>query len=148
MLSQHELQILVLMCAGCCSKQIAHELKVSLSTVEKRRSRAMGYFQKNRLLVVRYVYQHTLASIAEPLLCQFTHRQLDVISYVAIGLSNDEIAQAMHIAVSTVEKHISAILALAGFRNRFQIMIWGVHNGICRDELLIAVNERETADVV
>jgi DNA-binding NarL/FixJ family response regulator len=148
MLSQRDLQILALMCAGFCNKQIANELKLSLSTVEKRRSRAMSYFQKNRLVVVQYVLRHAPDHVVAPLVCQFTQRQLDVMYHVAAGLSNDQIADVMRIAVSTVEKHISAIFAQSGFRNRFQIMLWIVRNGICRDEISPTLNESEVANVV
>jgi DNA-binding NarL/FixJ family response regulator len=148
MLSQRDLQILALMCAGLCNKQIANELKLSLSTVEKRRSRAMSYFQKNRLVVVQYVLRHAPDHGVVPLVCQFTQRQLDVMYHVAAGLSNDQIANAMQIAVSTAEKHISAIFAQSGFRNRFQIMLWVVRNGICRDKISPTLNESEVANVV
>lgn len=148
MLSQLDLQILVLMCTGLCSKQIANELRLSLSTVEKRRSRAMSRFQKNRLVVVQYVLRHAPASVVAPLECQFTRRQLDVINHVAAGLSNDKIADAMQIAISTAEKHISAIFARSGFRNRFQIMLWVVRIGICRDKISPTLNESEVANVV
>jgi|GEM_PF-6929773 len=138
MLPPREMQILVLLCAGKCSKQIAHELRLSLSTVEKARSRAMGYFQKNRLNAVQYIKQYLSSHSSAYLQQSFTHRQLQVIRHIVMGLQNEEIAVCMRISVSTVEKHVSAILAHAQFNNRFQIMMWGVVQGYSVDDTRLA----------
>jgi DNA-binding NarL/FixJ family response regulator len=146
MLTQQELRILGLVCDGLCNKQIAQELGLSQSTVEKRRASAMSCFPENRRRVVQYVLRHASKTIKSTHADQLTPRQLDLVSYVAGGLSNSEIAHAMQISVSTVEKHISGIFLRTMFRNRFQIIIWGLtHNNEYMDDLL---NEGEATDVV
>lgn len=45
-------------------------------------------------------------------------RQLEVLKCVAVGMSNQEIAQALGISVGTAKLHVHAILRLTGARNR------------------------------
>lgn len=47
-----------------------------------------------------------------------TKRELDVLSLVALGLSNKEIASSLHLATATVKAHVSTILRKMGARNR------------------------------
>ncbi|HEY1654772.1 MAG TPA: AAA family ATPase [Candidatus Tumulicola sp.] len=48
-------------------------------------------------------------------------RELEVAELVAAGHSNDEIAQALHISLRTVEKHVSAALRKLDVRSRLQL---------------------------
>jgi DNA-binding NarL/FixJ family response regulator len=43
---------------------------------------------------------------------------------VARGLTNNEIADQLHIGLSTVKTHIAALMAKLGARNRVEIAIW------------------------
>jgi DNA-binding NarL/FixJ family response regulator len=47
-----------------------------------------------------------------------TERERVVLSLMAKGLSNREIADALHLAIGTVKTHVSAILRKLGVRNR------------------------------
>lgn len=49
-----------------------------------------------------------------------TERERVVLSLVALGLSNQEIADTLHLARATVKVHVSAILRKLGARNRTQ----------------------------
>ncbi|MEZ4658901.1 MAG: LuxR C-terminal-related transcriptional regulator [Caldilineaceae bacterium] len=53
-------------------------------------------------------------SLVEPL----SPRELEVLRLVAAGQANREIAQTLHVATSTVKKHVGNILAKLGVRNR------------------------------
>ena len=48
-------------------------------------------------------------------------REEEVLRTVAGGLTNAEIARAMHLSVSTVKAHIASLMAKLGLRNRVEI---------------------------
>lgn len=53
-----------------------------------------------------------------------THREEQVLLTVARGLSNAEIAQTLHISLSTVKSHLASLMQKLGARNRVEIAIW------------------------
>jgi DNA-binding NarL/FixJ family response regulator len=53
-----------------------------------------------------------------------TSREEEVLGAVARGLTNNEIADALHIGLSTVKTHVAALMAKLGARNRVEIAIW------------------------
>ncbi len=57
---------------------------------------------------------------AEPL----TDREEEVLLTVARGLTNAEIAETLHISLSTVKSHLASVMAKIGARNRVEIAIW------------------------
>lgn len=65
---------------------------------------------------------------AEPL----TAREEDVLATVARGLTNAEIAAALHISLSTVKTHLAALMTKLGARNRVEIAMWAYETGRAR----------------
>lgn len=63
------------------------------------------------------------AQRAEPL-APLTEREEEVVLAVASGLSNAEIADALHVSLSTVKFHVASLMTKLGVRNRVQIVIW------------------------
>ena len=59
-----------------------------------------------------------------------TERELEVIRSVALGLSNLEIGQSFFISEKTVKTHISHILAKLGLKDRTQLAIFAIRNGL------------------
>ncbi len=57
-----------------------------------------------------------------------TLRQQQVLSFVAQGLLNKQIAQEMHLNVRTIESHVSSILRKTGFQNRSELTRWVMEN--------------------
>ncbi|HEY8292136.1 MAG TPA: LuxR C-terminal-related transcriptional regulator [Thermomicrobiales bacterium] len=55
-----------------------------------------------------------------------TRREREVVSAVARGMTNREIADALFIAEKTVEMHVSNSLSKLGFRARAQLAAWAV----------------------
>ncbi len=53
-----------------------------------------------------------------------TGREEDVLLAVARGLANPEIADALHISLSTVKTHLASLMAKLGARNRVEIALW------------------------
>ncbi|MEX1077959.1 MAG: response regulator transcription factor [Homoserinimonas sp.] len=53
-----------------------------------------------------------------------TEREEQVLSKVAVGLSNSEIASELYITLSTVKTHLASLMTKLGARNRVEIAIW------------------------
>ena len=62
-----------------------------------------------------------------------SHREREVATLVALGLSNRQIAEELVIVESTVERHVANILSKLGFHSRAQIAAWTVEHGLLRD---------------
>ena len=62
-------------------------------------------------------------SPAEPIE-RLTDREEEVLLTVAQGLTNSEIAQHLHISLSTVKTHITSLMIKLGVRNRVELAIW------------------------
>jgi len=61
-----------------------------------------------------------------------TDREEEVLAAVARGRTNAEIADELHISLSTVKTHIAALMAKLGVRNRVEIVIWAYRTGRTR----------------
>ncbi|GLW11998.1 DNA-binding response regulator [Microtetraspora sp. NBRC 13810] len=53
-----------------------------------------------------------------------TEREEEVLATVARGRTNTEIAEELHISLSTVKSHIASLMAKLGVRNRVEIAMW------------------------
>lgn len=62
----------------------------------------------------------SLVQPVEPL----TEREEQVLTKVASGLSNSEIAGELYITLSTVKTHVASLMTKLGARNRVEIAIW------------------------
>ena len=59
-------------------------------------------------------------------LSQLTRRELQILKYIAEGLSNKLIARKLDIAESTVKVHVKHLLKKLGFRSRVEAAVWMV----------------------
>lgn len=61
-----------------------------------------------------------------------TGRELDVVLAVARGWTNSEIADRLHVSLSTVKSHLTNVQGKIGARNRTEIAIWAWRSGLLR----------------
>lgn len=67
-------------------------------------------------------------SPAQPI-APLTDREEDVLVTVARGLTNSEIADELHISLSTVKTHLTALMNKLGARNRVELAMWAYETG-------------------
>ena len=80
--------------------------------------------------VRRLVRAHT-RTVPEPRHA-LTPREVDVLRGIALGRSNQEIADELTLSVHTVKTHVASILAKLGLRDRVQAVVYAYRNGIAR----------------
>jgi DNA-binding NarL/FixJ family response regulator len=59
-----------------------------------------------------------------------TPRETQVLRHVAMGLSNQEIADALAISVETVKEHVQNMLRKVSLNDRTQAAVWAIRHGI------------------
>jgi len=80
-----------------------------------------------REVVTRRRTQPVTAARASEVL---TTRELDILLHLAEGMSNEEIAQALVLEVSTVKSHLARMMPKLGVRSRLQAAVWAYRSGL------------------
>ena len=68
--------------------------------------------------------------LAESTEVPLTKRENEVLHQMALGLTNKEIALALHISYETVKEHVQHILRKIGVSDRTQAAVWAVRRGL------------------
>jgi DNA-binding NarL/FixJ family response regulator len=61
-----------------------------------------------------------------------TDREREVLTHVAAGLSNDEIARVLVVSPATAKTHVSRAMVKLGVRDRAQLVVIGYESGLVR----------------
>jgi DNA-binding NarL/FixJ family response regulator len=86
-----------------------------------------------RRMIDRFVSAHPRPDpVVESALARLTDREREVLVLIARGLSNDEIADHLHLADSTVKTHVSSVLAKLHLRDRVQAVVLAYEAGLVR----------------
>ncbi|MFE7223989.1 response regulator [Nocardioides sp. NPDC057577] len=80
-----------------------------------------------REVVTRRRTQPVTAARASEVL---TTRELDILLHLAEGMSNEEIAQALVLEISTVKSHLARMMPKLGVRSRLQAAVWAYQSGL------------------
>ena len=75
--------------------------------------------------------ESTSQSPAQPI-APLTEREEGVLLTVARGRTNSEIADELHISLSTVKTHLTALMNKLGARNRVELAMWAYETGRIR----------------
>ncbi|MFJ9903181.1 response regulator [Streptomyces sp. NPDC101152] len=84
-------------------------------------------------LIARVVAQPAAGDLVDPgRLATLTPREREVMTLVATGLSNDEIAERLFVAPVTVKTHANRAMAKLGARDRAQLVVIAYETGLVR----------------
>lgn len=61
---------------------------------------------------------------------EFTERELDVLRHLVEGLTDKEIADALHLSVTTVRYHVNNLISKTGASSRTELAVNAVRSGI------------------
>ncbi|MEQ4722652.1 response regulator transcription factor [Nonomuraea sp. B19D2] len=81
-----------------------------------------------RRVVERFLSAEEQAAAPPP--AGLTERELEVLALVGTGLSNAEIAEELHVGVTTVKTHVAAAMDKLGLRNRIQAAVVAHRTGL------------------
>jgi DNA-binding NarL/FixJ family response regulator len=85
-----------------------------------------------RRLLDRFVGELPDAAPAPPDLGELTDREREILRFVALALSNAEIAARLHLTEATVKTHVSSVLRKLGLRDRVQAVVLAYDVGLVR----------------
>ncbi|WP_327714518.1 response regulator transcription factor [Streptomyces sp. NBC_00490] len=82
-----------------------------------------------KALIAHYLTTPDMTSTPAPELTSLTVRERQVLALVAGGLSNDAIAEQLHISPSTAKTHVNRIMAKLDVRARAQLVVVAYQTG-------------------
>jgi DNA-binding NarL/FixJ family response regulator len=83
-----------------------------------------------RLVIIDRVFLEAARARQAPLVGSLTRREEEVLQLVCQGLRNADVAQELHVTESTVEFHVTRVLAKLGARNRVEAVDRAVALGL------------------
>ncbi len=83
-----------------------------------------------RRLIAQFVAQPERGVATPPTLAVLTDREREVLSLIAAGLSNDEIAETLVISSGTVRTHVNRVMTKLAARNRAQLVVMAYEAGL------------------
>ncbi len=86
-------------------------------------------------IFTRLELRRTAGALATPRLAAdveapLTKREGDVLRQMAKGLTNQQIAEELHIRYETVKEHVQHVLGKIGVNDRTQAAVWAIRNGL------------------
>src|SRR4051812_1218188 len=80
------------------------------------------------------IQHHVLAAVSTPVAPELpddlTPREAEVLTLIAEGLTNAEIAERLVVSAATVKSHVNHIFAKIGARDRAQAVVYAYANGL------------------
>jgi len=83
-----------------------------------------------RRLVERFAGAHRRPAASHEALARLSARELDVLKLIARGLSNAEVAEALHLGQTTIKSHVGRVLTKLDVRDRVQAVVLAYETGL------------------
>lgn len=85
-----------------------------------------------RRLVETYVSRHSPVTVTDRALDGLTARETDVLTLIARGLSNQDIARTLGVAEGTVKTHVNRLMSKLALSSRAQAVVVAYETGLVR----------------
>jgi DNA-binding NarL/FixJ family response regulator len=85
-----------------------------------------------KALIAQYLTTPDLTNTPAPELTSLTERERQVLVLVAAGLSNDAIAEQLHVSPWTAKTHVNRTMTKLGVRDRAQLVVIAYQTGFAR----------------
>lgn len=85
-----------------------------------------------RALIARFLAQPSDTPTVTAPLDALTARELEVVTLVAAGLSNEEIAARLYVTPLTAKTHVNRAMTKLGARDRAQVVVMAYESGLVR----------------
>jgi DNA-binding NarL/FixJ family response regulator len=87
-----------------------------------------------KALIAQYLTTPDLTNTPAPELTSLTERERQVLVLVAAGLSNDAIAEQLHVSPWTAKTHVNRTMTKLGVRDRAQLVVLAYQTGFARPD--------------
>lgn len=122
--------------AGACGFLVKDTPPAELLDAIHRAARGEAPFSRDILdrLVARALHARSSADAPPDLPGPaITPREREVLGLLGVGLSNKEIADRLHLGVTTVKTHVASLMAKTGRDNRIRLAVLAVLTGVTPD---------------
>jgi len=111
-----------------CKTEPPEKVIVAIRTVAAGQS----YFspEVQQRIVVESDGVHLAGTEVKSRASALTNRELEVLTYIAKGLSKKEIAKTMHLSVKTVENHTASVMNRLDIHDRVALTRWSIREGL------------------
>lgn len=122
--------------AGACGFLVKDTPPTELLAAVRRAAGGEAPFSRDILdrLVAQALHARTSSDTPTDLpVPGITPREREVLGLLGVGLSNKEIADRLHLGVTTVKTHVASLMAKTGRDNRIRLAVLAVLTGITPD---------------
>jgi DNA-binding NarL/FixJ family response regulator len=83
-----------------------------------------------RRLIERFAHPGPAVNVSHAGLASLSDREAEVLTLMARGLSNAELAEALHLSEATIKSHVARVLSKLGLRDRVQAVVLAYEAGV------------------
>ncbi|MDQ6773887.1 MAG: response regulator transcription factor [Candidatus Dormibacteraeota bacterium] len=83
-----------------------------------------------RRLIERFARPAPALAVSHGALASLSGREMEVLALMARGLSNAEVAEALHLSEATIKSHVARVLSKLGLRDRVQAVVLAYESGV------------------